>query len=115
MNYFPKFTFFLLASSTACSSSSAHQVLKDETMNAKVEEMANLDLSVELVAQFHAWVDEHEKVYETQEEKMERLKVWIANDGTYNSRILFFYCAKYQLFEGHGVLMSDVVDGGGRV
>ena len=77
MNYFPKFAFFLLVSSAV----GAHQVLQDDGMNAKVEEMANLDLSVELVAQFHAWVDEHEKVYETEHEKMERLKVWMANDG----------------------------------
>lgn len=78
MNYFPKFAFFLLASSSAAS---AHQVLQDSGMNAKVEEMANLDLSVELVAQFHAWVTEHEKVYETEHEKNKRLKVWMANDG----------------------------------
>ena len=47
MNYFSKFAFFLLASTAG-----AHQVLKDDNVNAKVEEMANLDLSVELVAQF---------------------------------------------------------------
>lgn len=75
MNYFPKIAFLLLA---ATGSASAHQVLKDSSVG--VQEMENLELSVELMAKFHSWVGEHDKSYKTPEEKSERLQVWMAND-----------------------------------
>ena len=78
MNYFPKLAFFLLAAS-----GSAHQVIQDKSLNVNVEEMANLELSVELMAKFHEWVGEHEKSYGSPQETMDRLKIWIANNGAY--------------------------------
>jgi len=65
-------------------SANAHQVLKEPALNVNVEEAANLGLSVELMAKFHAWSDYHEKSYESHEEKMKRLKIWVQNDGMFS-------------------------------
>lgn len=80
MNYFPKAVFFLLA---LVAPVGAHTVLRDTGVNAIVEEMENLDLSVELMAKFHSWAEEHDKSYDSHDEKLRRLKVWVENDGTY--------------------------------
>jgi hypothetical protein len=40
-------------------------------------------LSVELMSAFKGWTEAHGKLYENHDEKMERLQVWIDNDGTY--------------------------------
>lgn len=68
---------FLLLSGGAVT---AHQVLKEPTLNANVEEMENLELSVELMAKFRSWQEYHGKEYDDHEERMKRLKVWIEND-----------------------------------
>lgn len=83
MNYFPKSVFFLL---TLLVAGDAHTVLKEPSLNQNVEMAENLDLSVELLAKFHSWAGEHEKSYSSDEEKVQRLKVWMENDGTWNTR-----------------------------
>lgn len=77
MMYFPKSALFLLAFAAPVS---AHTVLKDTGLNARVEEMENLELSVELMAKFHSWTKEHDKSYDSHEEKMKRLQIWMEND-----------------------------------
>jgi len=37
---------------------------------------------VQLFAEFHQWMDFHQKSYETKDEKHERLQIWLDNDGT---------------------------------
>lgn len=39
-------------------------------------------LSVELMAKFKSWSDYHGKSYESHDEKMKRLQIWLDNDGT---------------------------------
>ena len=73
MNYFPKSVFYLLALVAPVSANSG--------INAHVEEMHHLELSVELMSKFHSWVEEHDKSYDSHEEKMKRLKIWVENDG----------------------------------
>ena len=73
MNYFPKSVFFLLAFLAPASATSGS--------NAHVVEMENLELSVELMSKFHSWVEEHDKSYDSHEEKMKRLMIWVENDG----------------------------------
>ena len=80
MNYFPKSVFFLLA---LVAPVGAHTALAGTGINARVEEVEKLELSVELVAKFHSWADEHEKSYGSDEEKMKRLQIWIENDGEF--------------------------------
>ena len=77
---FPKLAFFLLSS---CAPTVAHQVLKEPSLNQHVEAAENLGLSVELMAKFHSWAEYHDKTYESHEDKMERLKIWVQNDGTF--------------------------------
>jgi len=98
MNYFPKFAFLLLATTTGASVSvsaaSSTVVLKQQdniSNNARIAEAENLELSVELLAQFHAWTEEHDKTYENDEEKRNRLKVWMANDGTFTMKEIALY------------------------
>ena len=78
MNYFPKSVFFLLALASA----SAHKVLVEPGMNAHVEEMENLGLSIQLMTKFRSWSEDHGKSYESHSEEMKRLKIWVENDGT---------------------------------
>jgi hypothetical protein len=44
-----------------------------------VEDLSSLEVQMPL---FHTWTETHSKEYTTEEEKMERLKVWMANNGT---------------------------------
>lgn len=73
----PKIAFFLLSSTGAAM---AHEVLKEPGLNKNIEEAENLELSVELLSKFHSWADYHGKSYDTHEEKMERLAIWVEND-----------------------------------
>lgn len=41
-------------------------------------------LSFELMAKFQHWTLFHQKEYDSHEQKMERLRIWLENDGTYN-------------------------------
>lgn len=74
MMNFPKSIFFLLA--LVAPAAAAPEVL----MNARVGEMQNLELSVEVMAKFHSWIHEHGKSYGTHEEKSKRLRIWAEND-----------------------------------
>jgi hypothetical protein len=47
----------------------------------RVESEASL--SVELMSKFKGWVDFHQKMYDSHDNKMERLNIWLNNDGTY--------------------------------
>jgi hypothetical protein len=38
-------------------------------------------LSVELMTKFQHWTQFHQKEYESHEQKMERLRIWLENDG----------------------------------
>jgi hypothetical protein len=40
-------------------------------------------VSVELMASFQNWADFHGKEYDSYEEKIQRLQIWLDNDGTY--------------------------------
>ena len=40
-------------------------------------------VSVELMAAFRSWSDDHGKDYDSHEEKMKRLRIWLNNDGTF--------------------------------
>ena len=71
MNYFPKSVFLLL--SLVVGNSHAEQG------HAMVVE--KLEASVELMAKFHSWTEEHAKSYDTHDEKLKRLQIWIENDG----------------------------------
>lgn len=71
MNYFPKSVFFLLAFVAP-----AHSA----TMDVRMEEVENLKVGVELMAKFHSWSEEHDKTYDSHEEKMKRLQIWVEND-----------------------------------
>ncbi|CAB9499922.1 Senescence-specific cysteine protease SAG39 [Seminavis robusta] len=70
MNYFPKSVFFLLALVAAPSVAT----------NEGLEVAEHLELGVELMAEFHSWVDEHEKSYDSHEEKLKRLQIWVENN-----------------------------------
>jgi len=78
MTYFPKSVFFLLALVVP---TSAHTVLKDAGIhNDHVVEMENLELSVKLMTKFRSWAVEHDKSYDSHEDEMERLEIWVEND-----------------------------------
>lgn len=36
----------------------------------------------QLLTEFHSWASQHEKVYETHDEALERLLIWKQNNGT---------------------------------
>jgi C1A family cysteine protease len=71
------FLFVLAAGATPAFS---HEVLKEPTLNHNIEEMENLELSMDLMEKFRSWADFHEKTYDSHEEKMKRLQIWIEND-----------------------------------
>jgi len=39
------------------------------------------NLSIELMTKFKNWVDFHGKAYDSHDEKMKRLQIWLDNDG----------------------------------
>ena len=41
-----------------------------------------LDVTLEATAKFNDWVEAHGKEYDTQQEKLTRLQIWLENDGT---------------------------------
>jgi hypothetical protein len=49
----------------------------------KVAEGSEGGLTVELMGKWKLWTDAHGKTYESHEKKMERLQVWLDNNGTY--------------------------------
>jgi hypothetical protein len=49
----------------------------------KVAEGGEGGLTVELMGKWKLWTDAHGKTYESHEKKMERLQVWLDNNGTY--------------------------------
>jgi hypothetical protein len=49
----------------------------------KVAEGSEGGLTVELMSKWKLWTDAHGKKYESHEKKMERLQVWLDNNGTY--------------------------------
>jgi hypothetical protein len=77
--FFSRSVFCLLVLGAA----SANKMLQHPVVNEHVLEAENLELSVELMSRFHSWVEFHDKKYDSHEEKMKRLKIWIQNDGAY--------------------------------
>jgi hypothetical protein len=49
--------------------------------NEHVITVDKLEASVELMSKFHSWTAEHEKSYDSRDEKTKRLKIWVENDG----------------------------------
>lgn len=46
------------------------------------------ELSTEILTKFHHWVTFHGKFYDSHEEKLRRLQVWLENDGTWLESLL---------------------------
>lgn len=65
----------VLAAISSSSSSSSVSALK-------VKEGGEGGLTVELMSKWKLWTDAHGKTYETHDKKMERLQVWLDNNGT---------------------------------
>lgn len=79
MMLFSKTAFFFLAMGAA---NAANPVLTEPTLkNHAIKEMEHLELSVELMSKFRSWVEYHDKTYDSHDEKMKRLKIWVQNDG----------------------------------
>ena len=72
-------------SETGHASSEGSENLRGSNVSAATEIKSNtlVELDTELNRNtFEAWILDHEKVYESLEEKMIRFKIWLENHGT---------------------------------
>jgi hypothetical protein len=98
MNYFPKSVFFLLAFVV----SSSHAVKEH------VIAVDHLEASVEVMSKFHSWTAQHEKSYDSHDEKMKRLRIWVENDG--RCLCLCFMRMMCDTGDGYYIVTLDLVN-----
>jgi Cathepsin propeptide inhibitor domain (I29) len=95
MNYFPKSVFFLLAFVAPVG---AYNAAAESDLNLRMEEVEHLSVGVELMAKFHSWTEEHDKTYDSHEEKLKRLQIWVENDGEFVKVVFGFVIIRLVLY-----------------
>jgi hypothetical protein len=55
-------------------------------------------LTVELMGKWKLWTDAHGKTYESHEKKMERLQVWLDNNGTYPIVVIVVFIVQMRVY-----------------